>query len=319
LLQRAPIPNDLAALVGKRLVTSSETNEGTRLNEARVKALSGGDSITARFLHAEFFTFQPVAKFFLAFNHRPRVQDDSFGFWRRVRLIPFNRVFSGSSDDKFLSDKLIAESSGILNWLIDGCLKWQKQGLDPTPECVQEATREYQTDSDPLSQFIDEDCAVQHQAQVKANDLYQKYLTWCEHQGYREKEKLTRQMFGRLMGQKFKKSHDRDGWHYHGIGSKCDGCVTDIEPKGNFCDVFGIMQPRMRINVENPSHPSQPSQTGDQENPSQPVTEENLTPAFSGSGQLPDCPSCGKNEWSFGSTGDLICVCGHIIPAENAG
>ncbi len=296
LTQRAAIPNDLAALVGKRLVTSSETNEGTRLNEARIKALSGQDSITARFLHAEFFTFEPVAKFFLAVNHRPRVQDDSYGFWRRVRLIPFNREFKGEADDKLLLDKLIAESSGILNWLIEGCLKWQQHGLEPTPDCVLRATEEYQTDSDPLSQFILDECAFTAQARVKASDLYKAYLKWCDDQGMRERERMTNNAFGRRMGQQFKKVHDRDGTFYQGVGLKCDGFVTDYEPNGNFCNVFPNINTRVRNKSEKPS---QSITTLD--NPSQDFAE------------LPDCPVCGRNEWAYSLDSDLLCPCGKSL------
>jgi len=110
LYRRASIPNDLAALEFKRFVTSSETNDDTRLNEARIKAISGGDPITARYLHAEFFTFMPHLKLWLLVNHKPKVTDDSHGFWRRVRLIPFARQFTGEADDKHLGEKLRASA-----------------------------------------------------------------------------------------------------------------------------------------------------------------------------------------------------------------
>ena len=100
-------------MAGKRLVTSSETNESTRLNEARIKALTGGDSITARFLYSESFTFDPVAKFWLALNHLPQVRDDSLGFWRRVRVVPFKQRFSGEDADPDLMDKLCQELPGL--------------------------------------------------------------------------------------------------------------------------------------------------------------------------------------------------------------
>lgn len=86
---RSSVPNDIAGIVGKRFVTAVETNENVAFNEGRVKALTGGDQSTARFLYQEHFSFDPTAKFWLAFNHKPRVTDDSHGFWRRVRLIPF--------------------------------------------------------------------------------------------------------------------------------------------------------------------------------------------------------------------------------------
>src|SRR5262249_4534420 len=115
---RTSIPNDVAALAGRRLVTASETNESVRLNEERVKALTGCDAITARFLNKEFFTFHPVAKFWLAFNHKPRVADDSHGFWRRIRLIPFLHEFKDTARDKHLLEKLLAEAPGILVWAV---------------------------------------------------------------------------------------------------------------------------------------------------------------------------------------------------------
>lgn len=302
LTQRAAIPNDLAALVGKRLVTSSETNEGTRLNEARVKALSGQDSITARFLHAEFFTFEPVAKFFLAVNHRPRVYDDSYGFWRRVRLIPFNREFKGAADDKLLLEKLTAESSGILNWIIRGCLEWQKRGLDPTPSCVTRATEEYQADSDPLSQFILDECAITPQAQVKGQDFYKKYLSWCDEQSMRERERITATTFGRRMGQKFQKSHNRDGTIYQGVGLKCDGFVTD----GKNSEFFPISNPRVRNNIENPSQPVNSSQNLSQDN------------VWDG---MPDYPSepckCGCTDyWADFKSKRFVCSNCHLEPGS---
>ena len=211
LSQRSVIPNDLAALVGRRFVTRSETNEGTRLNEARIKSLSGQDPVTARFLHCEFFTFQPVAKFFLAVNHRPKVLDDSFGFWRRVRLIPFNRQFTGADDDKNLLEKLIAEASGILNWLLEGCLQWQAHGLDNIPVSISTATTEYQNESDPLSQFILDQCVINPQGKVPGKQLYEAYTKWCTDQGMRDREQLTNTAFGRRMKEKFKKLMKRAG------------------------------------------------------------------------------------------------------------
>ena len=309
LLNRSAIPNDLAALVGRRFVTSSETNEGTRLNEARVKALSGQDSITARFLHCEFFTFQPIAKFFLAVNHRPRVYDDSYGFWRRVRLIPFNREFKGDKDDKQLLDKLVAESSGIFNWLLEGCRKWQAEGLEPIPESITQATTEYQTDSDPLSQFILDQCAIQPQARVKASDLYKEYLSWCADQGLREKEKMTNNAFGRRMGQKFKKAHDRAGTFYQGIGTKCDGFVTEFKANGKNPEVNSYIEPRVENEVGNRSQ-----SVTTRNNPSQ---DNNDVPDYPHEA----CRACGSTDFwlreagDHGSTTWICCRC-HPEPKE---
>ncbi len=146
LREHSGIPNDLASLVGRRFVIASELNDGAQLNEARVKALTGCDSVPARFLHAEFFTFEPVAKFWLSVNHKPIVRDDSYGFWRRIRLIPFLRQFPKNDT---LEPALRAEASGVLAWAIRGCLQWQTLGGLAPPSVVTEATAEYARESDP--------------------------------------------------------------------------------------------------------------------------------------------------------------------------
>lgn len=218
---RPVIPNDVAALVNQRLVTSSETNEATRLNEARVKALTGGDPVTARFLHGEFFTFQPVAKFWLAVNHKPRVADDSHGFWRRVRLIPFTQRFEGDRVDSHLDAKLAAEAPGILAWAVRGALEWQRCGLKP-PKVVKAATEAYQAESDPLAPFLAEACVIGSECITKGAGLYKAYLAWAEAEGIRERERLSHIAFGQRMGERFHKVHARTGASYAGVGLALD-------------------------------------------------------------------------------------------------
>ena len=141
------ISNDVAALAGKRLVTASEVKENAQLNEGRMKAMTGEDEITARFLHREYFTFNPAFKVWLSVNHKPRVTDTTYSFWRRIRVIPFERKFTGAERDNNLVAKLREERAGILNWAIQGCLKWQEDGLEP-PEQVTSATDEYRNEMD---------------------------------------------------------------------------------------------------------------------------------------------------------------------------
>ncbi len=217
LYQRASIPNDLAALEFRRFVDSSETNDNTRLNEARIKALSGSDPMTARYLHQEYFTFAPHLKMWLFVNHKPRVVDDSFGFWRRVRLIPFMKQFIGEDEDKHLGEKLRAEAQGILAWLVRGCLEWQKRGLDPIPECVKIATEEYQKESDELSGFLTEMCVEHPDATVKASRLYEAYRQWAETQGMEGKEIMTLTKLGRRMSGRFQKKTTKEGVFYFAI------------------------------------------------------------------------------------------------------
>lgn len=263
--RRASIPNDVAALCGRRLVTSSETNEGTRLNEARLKALTGGDPMTARFLHGEFFTYEPAAKLWLAVNHRPVVTDDSYGFWRRVRLIPFLRVFSGEEDDQQLRATLLAELPGILAWAVRGALEWQTRGLAP-PDAVQVATESYRSESDPLAQFIDERCVVGPGYQVGAAAAFKAYTDWASAQGISERERLSNKAFGTRMTSRFEKTKGKKGRTYLGIGlladvaePEGDGSVTGREANGQENDVYAQEDFFSRKNITEPfttRHPS---------------------------------------------------------------
>ena len=215
------IPNDVAALAGKRLVTASEVKEGASLNISRIKSLVGEDSFTARFLYGEVFTFRPQLKLWLAINHRPRVADDSEGFWRKIRLIPFTQSFKGRSD-KNLEASLKAEYPGILRWMIEGCLEWQQRGLDP-PDIVVAATAEYQEDSDILGPFLSERCTEAEEATVRAGELYGAYSTWAVDQNLNKRERLSSTAFGRKMSERFTKGKDEKGAYYIGI------CTEDRE------------------------------------------------------------------------------------------
>ena len=223
---RTSIPNDLAALAGRRQVTASETNEGVRLNEGRLKALTGCDPVTARFLHGEFFTFRPVAKFWLAVNHKPKVTDDSYGFWRRVRLIPFLQQFKGQAEDKNLATHLAEDLPGILAWAVRGAMAWYERGLEP-PAAVLNATESYRTESDPLAQFFQEQCILEDGCVTAATAAYKAYGAWAVEQGMSERERLTSTAFGRRMADRFEKRHAHSGNVYVGVG-----LLSEIAPEG---------------------------------------------------------------------------------------
>lgn len=214
--QRAAIPNDLAALVGRRFVIASETSDGARLNEPRIKALTGGDPITARYLHGEFFSFRPMCKLWLATNHRPIVRDDSRGFWRRMRLIPFEQTFAINAG---LQDELMQEAEGILAWAVRGCLAWRCAGLD-APDRVLAATKQYEHDSDLLADFIAEACIVEGSVSVGASDLFGHYRRWAEKRGMTDRERLTATAFGRKIATRFQRVATRRGNTYQGVGKR---------------------------------------------------------------------------------------------------
>lgn len=217
LRDRSALTPDLAMLPGKRLVTSSETNDGTRLNEARLKALTGGDPVTANPKFVAPFTFQPVAKFLLAVNHLPTVRDDSDAFWRRVHVLPFSHKFSGADIDKHLEQKLMAELPGILAWAVRGAVEWARDGLCP-PDAVLRRARAWREESDSLAPFFADRCILVEHARVGAGDLYKAYVGWCADMAMPERERLSNKKFGQLMFSRFERKETRRGRSYVAIG-----------------------------------------------------------------------------------------------------
>jgi putative DNA primase/helicase len=216
--QRTSIGNDLAALPGKRLVLSSEVNTGTKLNTARIKALTGGDRMSARHLYCNAFEFYPVCKLWLSTNHRPSITDDSFGIWRRILMIPFSVTFTGARADKHLKEKLGAEGEGILRWLVDGAIRWYAEGLNP-PALVREAVDDYERTSDPIADFIDERCVQGADERCRAADLYAAYGRWCDGVGItdRSADRLSMRAFGERVKAKFPSKKRNSGIVYLGI------------------------------------------------------------------------------------------------------
>lgn len=150
-------PTELAMLKGARLVTASETEEGRSWAEARIKALTGGDPITARFMRQDFFTYQPHFKLLFAGNHQPTLNSVDAAMQRRFNMMPF--VFKPTAPDHMLEEKLKAEGPRILNWALQGCMDWQKQGLG-RPASVTTATDEYFSDQDVFGQWLADECVT---------------------------------------------------------------------------------------------------------------------------------------------------------------
>ena len=174
--------NDVARLAGARLVRSSEVGEHKRLNEGLIKSLTGGDTITARFLYSEDFEFQPQFKLWLAANHKPVIRGTDYAIWRRLRLIPFEVTIAPEQRDEALPRKLRAELPGILAWAVRGCQSWLEQGLNP-PDRVALATADYRLESDVLARFIAERCEVGPGFQSRGGELYTAYKRWAEENG----------------------------------------------------------------------------------------------------------------------------------------
>jgi putative DNA primase/helicase len=148
-------PTELAMLRGARLVTAQETEQGRHWAEARIKALTGGDPITARFMRADFFTYQPQFKLFIAGNHKPELRGVDEAMRRRFNLIPFAVTIPRNERDPDLPEKLKGEWPAILRWMIDGCLEWQSIGLAP-PTAVTAATGDYLAEEDTFGAWVEE-------------------------------------------------------------------------------------------------------------------------------------------------------------------
>jgi putative DNA primase/helicase len=170
-------PTERADLFGRRLVATIEVEEGKRLALALMKLLTGGDEITARKCHQDFFKFAPTHKLFLVANHRPVIRGTDHGTWRRIKLVPFTVTIPEEEKDPDLLAKLQAEASGILAWCVAGCLAWQRDGFEE-PEEVTQATTAYRAEQDEVAGFVAEVCFVHRDAKVQASVLYKRFVEW---------------------------------------------------------------------------------------------------------------------------------------------
>ncbi|MFJ9041456.1 phage/plasmid primase, P4 family [Streptomyces sp. NPDC102406] len=178
-------PTDLAELHGRRVIVCSEVKPGDRFDEARIKHLTGGDRIKARRMRQDFFSFQPTHKLWLLGNHRPEVGTGGFAFWRRMRLIPFERVVADERKVDNLADVLVSEEGpGILNWLITGARRYLggEKGL-LGPERVRIATTAYAETEDHVGRFLAESCRLEPALRAEQAGLYAAYKAWCHNDG----------------------------------------------------------------------------------------------------------------------------------------
>lgn len=176
------IPNDQARLAGVRMVTAIEANYNRQLDEAKLKAMTGGENIAARFMRQDYFEFKPVFKLWLVANDRPRIRGTDTAMWRRVRVIPFDVEIPDAEIDKDLSAKLQVELPGILAWAVRGCLAWQKDGL-VSPPAVERAGGDWAAAADHLKRFVSDTLIEDAGHTVAASSMYHQYEEWCGRNG----------------------------------------------------------------------------------------------------------------------------------------
>jgi len=206
-------PIERADLHGKRFIACVETDENRRLAEGLVKELSGGDTIKARRMREDFWSFKPSHTAVLVTNHKPEVRGTDTGLWRRLRLIPFTVTIPPEEQDKRLTEKLQAEAPGILRWLVTGCLAWQRDGLGE-PDEVKTATAEYRSDSDIIAAYIEDHCFVDPSVRARSSTLYADYAKWCNERG---EDPKSERVFGQALTERDFKRFTSNGTWYRGI------------------------------------------------------------------------------------------------------
>jgi putative DNA primase/helicase len=216
-------PTDLAMLRGARLVTASETEDGRQWAESRIKQLTGGDRISARFMRQDFFEFLPQFKLTIVGNHKPVLRNVDEAARRRFLIVPFEQ--KPAKPDRELEGKLLAEAPGILQWMIEGCLDWQKNGL-VKPASVTAATEEYFSDQDLFEHWLSEECRCEPNNRHlfgSSNELFKSWREFALEAGH---PPGTRQSFGdRMARHGFKYNRDRRSRYFVGV---------QLKPKASF-------------------------------------------------------------------------------------
>ncbi len=207
-------PTELAGLQGARLVTAMETEGNRRWAESRIKALTGGDPIAARFMRGDFFTFTPVFKLLIAGNHKPALRTVDEAIRRRLHLIPFAVTIPKAERDPDLPEKLKAEWPGILAWAIEGAVEWHTNGLAP-PAVVTDATLEYLAGEDLIAVWLEDRCHQEHTARTLASVLYKSFKEWAEATG--ERPGTQRAFSMALESHGYRKEKTMDGRYFHGL------------------------------------------------------------------------------------------------------
>ncbi len=197
-------------LFGARAAFASETDMDCRLNEHRVKNLTGGDRIAARDLYQSYSEFNPTHKLFLSTNYVPQIRGTDNGIWRRVRLIPFNAVIPIA--DVEMEPQFMAELPGILNWALEGYAMLQMYGFK-CPKIVSDAGSEHREANDVVKQFVESDCELDTSGSVSRLEISQRFAYYCKAHGYNFPISPTRFNAGlKRLGAKEHKSHGERFW-----------------------------------------------------------------------------------------------------------
>jgi putative DNA primase/helicase len=217
-------PTDMAGLVGSRAVTASETERGRSWDENKIKTITGGDEVSARFMRGDFFEYYPQFKIIIAGNNKPKLKSTDEAIRRRFNLIPFLATIPPEERDLDLGAKLQAEYPGILKWAIEGCLEWQRIGLDPPP-VVRDATDEYIRSQNTVGNWIEERCDIGHGLKAMSGELYADFKAWAHNCG---EDGLKQRDFNKALEDLRYKSRDAN------VGKIWDGLKLRSGGSGSF-------------------------------------------------------------------------------------
>lgn len=186
--------NDIARLHRRRVVFTSEPDAGSTLSESFIKSATGGDAILARYLYQEFFEFVPTFKVFLGTNHRPKLKQNDEAVWRRIVLIPYEKVFSEEERVKGIEDKLKDEADGIFSWMVEGYEKYadKETGGLLLSSKIKSATKTYRATYDTMNEYFVDRCKFGENESISKADLYSDFVGWCDS---RSEERLTHKKF----------------------------------------------------------------------------------------------------------------------------
>jgi putative DNA primase/helicase len=229
--QRSGVGDDLVYLSGSRFISVSELDQGQALAEAKIKRITGGDEVTGRALFGTYHRQKMIGKIYLATNSLPEVRGRDHGIFRRFQIIPFNRTFAPDEQDGSLPAKLEAELSGILNWAVEGCLKWQSDGLAP-PSIVREQREHYRRELDTVQKFFDAELVWKIDGKIGSSELYQNYRDWCRRMGHTAvDDRQFKASMQRIDGVSWKRSNEGRffvGLEYRDLISNSDDGGEDI-------------------------------------------------------------------------------------------
>ncbi|MCZ6495908.1 MAG: phage/plasmid primase, P4 family [Alphaproteobacteria bacterium] len=207
-------PTEIAGLRAVRLVVADEVEEGRHWNEARIKQLTGGGKVKARFMRQDFFEFTPQFKICVVGNNKPGLRSVDEAIRRRLHLIPFTVTIMEQERDRHLKDKLKAEWSGILNWALAGCKAWREGGLEP-PKAVLGATDDYLAEEDTLASWISDRCHLELDAKTQSSVLFRSFCEWCE--ASKERTGTQKAFSQKLRSHGYHRKQERTGTFFYGL------------------------------------------------------------------------------------------------------